>query len=72
MKMCHKNVGSKYRERFADAQEVIKEQITALEKLGLKLKGLTTLYYINFNRPERDNINDVSFDDIINISKCDK
>lgn len=47
-------IGSRNRIRFDSAQEVLNKARSALEKVGMKSRGLDFLVCMNFNRPDRD------------------
>ena len=67
MKRCAGKVGSRYREAFNDACSVMKEQNNKLKAIGFRSVGLNELYYMNFNRFDRDKPGDVTRGDILNI-----
>ncbi len=52
----HGSIGSNARYAFKDAQAVVKDQIDKLAAAGFKSRGLNTLYWANFNRPDRDRV----------------
>lgn len=67
LKRCKGRVGVKYREPFNNACTVMSEQQEKLHAIGFHSVGLNTLYYLNFNRPDRDDPYNVDMSDILNI-----
>lgn len=57
------------REKYEDAQERLKEISKTLASVGLRSDGINELAYMNWNRKDRDNPADITFNDICNISK---
>lgn len=62
-------VGSAAREKWDNAQAVLKVAREQLKTAGFVSQGIDTLYYLNFNRADRDKPQDVWLDDIYKISK---
>lgn len=71
MIFVYKQVGATARGRYDEAQSVIKEAIENLANAKLKSYGLNKLYYMNFNRPDRDNPNSVEIEDIYTIEEIE-
>lgn len=72
--MCslHKTVGSANRQKFVAAQETINKEHKRLQNAGFFSKGLNDLYYLSYNRPDRDNPNDIKITDIFKLKEYTK
>lgn len=59
------------RAQFNEAKDEIYEIIYNLRSIGLKSRGLSRLYNLNFNRPDRDKALEVSDNDILDIDSIE-
>jgi hypothetical protein len=71
MKRTHGKIG-KAKEDFRDAQSVIKDNLDRLRNKGFDSKGLRQLWEMNFNRPDRDSVDSVEIEHILDISKYEE
>jgi hypothetical protein len=68
----YKTVGSANRQKFVAAQEIINREHKRLKSSGFYSRGLSDLYNLNYNRPDRDNPNDIKITDIFKIKEYDQ
>ena len=60
------------RAEFKDGMRVIDEYVDVLSEAGLWSRGLSELYGMNFNRPDRDDPDSVSVDAIMDIYEANE
>jgi uncharacterized coiled-coil DUF342 family protein len=68
----HKSVSGIAREKFNEAQSVINEQRRRLKAAGWGLEGLDYMAYANFNRPDRDHMDNMPAGAMLSLYRCEQ
>ena len=71
MEANHGKIGSNYHTRFNEAQRIIDTERERLAKAGWRSKGLDGFSMLNFNRPDRDKVSDITLSSIYELKKID-